>query len=108
LIYTLPITIILEGLVIIGYCKRSGKPLLPILVTSMIANILTQSMLWAGLTVFYQDYVVVSGIAEVLIWLVESFLLSLPPKNELKLSDALRISLVMNLVSFGVGCFLPV
>jgi hypothetical protein len=108
LIYTLPITIILEGLIIIGYCKRSGKPLLPLLGTSVIANILTQSMLWVVLTVFYQYYAAALWITEVLIWLVESFLLSFPPKNQLKLSDALRISLVMNLVSFGVGWFLPV
>lgn len=108
MIYTLPITIILEGLVILGYCRRSGKPLLPLLGTSVIANILTQSMLRVVLTVFFQYYVVVLLITEVLIWLVESFLLSLPIQNQMKLSDALRISLLMNLVSFGVGWFLPV
>lgn len=107
MIYTLPITIILEGLVILGYCRRSGFPLLPLLGTSVIANILTQSMLWVVLTVFFQYYVVVLLITEVLIWLVESFLLSLPIQNQMKLSDALRISLMMNLVSFGVGWFLP-
>jgi hypothetical protein len=106
--YTLPITIILEGLIIVGYCRRSGKPLLPLLVTGVIANIHTQTLLWVVLTIFYRHYLAALWITEVLIWLIESFLLSFPLKNQLKLSDALRISLVMNLVSFWVGWFLPV
>jgi len=108
LIYTLLITIILEGSIVLGYCKRSGKPLLPLLVTSVIANILTQSMLWIMLIVFFRYYVAALGIAEVLIWFVESALLAFPVKNQLKWTDALRLSLIMNLVSFGIGWFLPV
>lgn len=65
-------------------------------------------MLWLVLSVLYQYYVVALFVAEVLIWLIESVLLSLPVKNSLKWNDALYLSLVMNLVSFGVGWFLPV
>lgn len=65
-------------------------------------------MLWLVLSVFFRYYATALFIAEVLIWLIESVLLSLPVKNSLKWNDALCLSLVMNLVSFGVGWFLPV
>ena len=46
--------------------------------------------------------------AEVGIWAVEGLLLAIIPANRLALREALRLSLWMNLISFGVGLALPV
>ena len=64
-------------------------------------------MLRVVLIVFFHYYLAALWIVEVLIWLIEGLLLSLPAKNQLNLKDALYLSLIMNLVSVGVGWFLP-
>lgn len=107
MIKTLLLTVLLEGTIIVGYCRRSGKPLLPILVTSVIANLITQSMLWIVLTIFFRHYIPALLLTEVSIWLTESVVLSLPASNQLKIKDALLLSLIMNLTSFGAGLLLP-
>jgi len=47
-------------------------------------------------------------IAEILIWLVESFLLYRLLANQLRLQEAVFLSLNMNLASFALGWFLPI
>jgi hypothetical protein len=108
LIFTLLITVIVEGVVALGYCVWRSKPLLPVLVTSVVANIITQSMLWMILNLFFQQYLIALLISELVIWLLESIALYLPPRNQLLLKDALLLSLGMNFVSFGIGWFLPI
>jgi len=108
LIRTLVITIIIEGIVVAGYCIWRRKPLGPILFTSMIANFITQSLLWIGLALFFPYYLIFLAAAEVLIWIMETVLLYLIPANKLRFADALLLSLSMNAISFGVGWFLPV
>jgi hypothetical protein len=108
LIVTLLITILVEGAVVLAYCIWRKKPLASIFVSSVVANILTQSMLWVLLWVFFQSYFVMLLICEVLIWLLETFLLYIPRKNQLTLYNAMLLSLSMNVLSFGVGWFLPV
>jgi hypothetical protein len=73
-IYSLPITILIEGLVCLAYCIWSKKPVLSILITSVIANLITQSLLWIGLNIFFQYYLLTLLIAEILIWLIEGFI----------------------------------
>jgi len=46
--------------------------------------------------------------AEVGIWLVEALLLYLPLRREATFPTVLLLSLVMNVLSFGVGLLLPV
>ena len=108
MIVTLPITIILEGLVAIGYCRWRRKPLLPILFTSLLANLITQSLLWMALSTFFQQYLITLLIAEILIWIVEGLLFYAIPANHLDLKRAFLLSLGLNLVSFVPGLFLPV
>jgi hypothetical protein len=108
LIDTLFITVIIESLIVLGYSLWHRKPALPVLFTSICINLLTQSLLWIGLNLFFRYYLVALSIAEVLIWGLESVLLYVVPANELRWKDAILLSLSMNLASFALGWFLPV
>jgi hypothetical protein len=106
-IRSLPFTILVEGAVGLGYALWHKKPVGAILITSVIANLITQSLLWIALLIFFQHYLAALWIAEVLIWALESLLFHALRSNQLSLREALFLSLVMNLSSFGLGWFLP-
>ena len=108
MIVTLVITILIEGVIVAGYCSWRGKSLGPILFTSIWANLITQSFLWVVLRLFFQHYILTLLIAEIFIWLIESFLLYRFSANQLRLQEATLISLLMNLASFALGWFLPI
>lgn len=105
---TLLITVFVESMIVLGYAFWRRKPTRPILITSICINIFTQSLLWIGLTLFFQHYLIALIIAESLIWGLESIMLYAIPANQLHLTDALLLSLIMNFVSFGLGWFLPI
>ena len=107
MIVTLFITIIVEGSIIIGYSIWRKKPLRPILLTSFLGNLLTQSLLWMVLTIFYRDYLVTLSIVEILIWVIESLLLYSVTANRVSLGEAALLSLSMNGMSFALGWFAP-
>lgn len=98
----------MESVVLIGYSIGRRKPVRPILFTSVCANLITQSILWVNLNLFFRHYLIVLVIAEVLIWVMESILLYSIPANRLRLNEAMLLSLLMNLASFGLGWFLPI
>lgn len=108
MILTLIATILFEGVVVIGYCIWRKKPAQPILFTSVFINLITQSLLWIVLNFFFSNYLVALLVAEILIWLIESLALYSIPANQLKLIDAISLSLGMNLLSLTLGWFLPV
>ena len=105
---SLGITVLVEALVTLVWCRNNSKPPRSILFTGVAGNILTQTGLWALLLIAAQHYWTVLLTAEVGIWAVEGLLLALIPTNRLPLREALRLSLWMNLVSFGIGLMLPV
>ena len=108
LILTLVITVMVEGAVALGYSIWRKKPIRPILFTSIIANLITQSLLWIVLNLFFRHYLLTLLIAEIFIWIVESASLSYISANRLPLADAMFLSLNINLASFAIGWFLPV
>lgn len=108
MIATLLPTLLIEGLVAAVYARWQGKPIVSILLTASLANLLTQSLLWLALIVFYRAYLPTLFLAEVGIWLLEGLALRIIPANRLSWREALILSLGMNLASFGVGWFLPV
>lgn len=95
-------------MIVIGYCIWRKKPIEPIIFTSTVANLITQSLLWIALILFFQHYLATLLITEVLIWLIESLLLYSIPANRLRFTDALLLSLAMNLMSLAFGWFLPI
>jgi hypothetical protein len=105
---TLLITIVVESAVGLAYSIWRTKPTVPILLTSIFANLITQSLLWIGLNLFFRHYLVTLFVAEILIWIIESVLLYLFPANHLDLKESTLLSLMMNLTSFGIGWFLPI
>jgi len=105
---TLFITVISEGLVVTAYCLWRRKPARSLLLTSIGINILTQSLLWLGLNLFFKQYLLALMVAEVIIWGMESILLYSVTSNGLQLKEAVLLSLGMNLSSFAIGWFLPV
>ena len=107
MIITLSITILMESIVIIGFCLWRRKPLRSLLVTSICGNLITQFFLWTVLSIFFQHYLVTLLAAEILIWLSEGILLSVVSMNDLSLKDALLLSLAINLVSVSAGWLLP-
>ena len=108
MIKTLAITILIEGIFIAGYSLWQKKPLAGILLASVIVNGLTQIMLWGVLTLFPQHYLITLFTAEFSIWLIESAFLYLFPASQIQWTEALLLSLGMNLTSFGIGWFLPI
>lgn len=108
MIGTLVVTILVEGTICLGYSIWRKKPVGPIFITSAFANLITQSLLWLALNIFFQHYLMMLWIAELFIWLIESILFFIFRWNQLTFRESLFISLLMNLSSFGVGWFLPV
>ena len=107
MIQTLAITVVVEGIVCLAYSIRRKKPVRPILLTSVFANLITQSLLWVVLNLFYQHYLLTLLVAEIFIWPIEGYLLFCLCPNQLKVGESLFLSLLMNLSSFGIGWFLP-
>ena len=108
MIVTLFITIIIEAVFVIGYARWREKPARPILLTSICINILTQSLLWIGLDLFFRHYLIALIVAEVFIWGIESILLYSILASHLSSKEAILLSLGMNVSSFALGWFLPI
>ena len=108
MIFTLSISILVEGVVVLGYSLWRRNPFIPVLFTSICGNLITQPFLWIVLTIFFRYYVITLFVAELLIWMIESLLLYAVPANGLRFSEAVRLSLSMNLTSFILGWLLPV
>ena len=108
MIPSLLVTLIVEGGIVVSYAVWCKKPLGSLLLTSVPVNILTQSILWIVLIFSYNHYLVFLAIAEILIWKIESLFLYAVPANQLSLTEAAMLSLIMNLSSLAIGWFLPV
>ena len=108
MIRTLLVTIIVEGAVALAYSILRKKPIGPVFITSVIANLITQSLLWIVLNLFFQHYLVTLFVAEILIWMIESVLLYSFRLNRLSVRESLVLSLMMNLSSFALGWLLPI
>lgn len=108
MIPTLAITIVVEGIVCFLYAVRQRKPVRPILLTSVFANLITQSLLWVVLNLFYQHYLLALLATEIFIWPIEGYMLFCLRSNQLKVAESLFLGLLMNLSSFGIGWFLPI
>lgn len=106
--FTLVFTILIEAILVFIFSRLRSKPLRPLLLTSVFANLITQSILWIGLLLFFRHYWLVLTVMEIFIWLVESLTFYRVRANQLTLKDAMLLSLAINLASFSVGLFLPV
>ena len=108
MILTLFITVLVEGIVVTGYAAWRHKPIRPLVMTSICANLFTQTLLWIGVNLFFDHYLITLLVAEILIWITESLFLNSIPANQLILMEAILLSLGMNLSSIASGWLLPV
>ena len=108
MIITLSITILVESSVVVGYSFWRKKPLVHLLLSSILANLFTQSLLWVTLNIFPNHYLTTLLITEICIVGIEGFILYLYKYNQLKPGEAMLLSLSMNLASFTIGWFLPI
>ena len=108
MIVTLLITILVEGGASVIYATRRTKPVLPILLTSVFGNLVTQPLLWFLLTLAYRHYLVALVVGEIAVWAIESFLFHAIPFNQLNLKEAALLSLGVNGISLAIGWFLPI
>ncbi len=108
MIGSLLFTIFVEGIVALGYALWRKKPTGRLFLVSVVANGITQSMLWVALNLFPNHYLTTLFVAEIFIWLIESLIFYVWPGSLLKWKEAALLSLGMNLTSFGLGWFAPV
>jgi membrane-associated PAP2 superfamily phosphatase len=101
-------TIFIEGLVVLGYSAWRKKPAGRLLLVSILANLLTQSLLGLALNLFWEHYLTALLTAEIFIWLIEGLIFYRWPGSRLTRTEAVLLSLGMNLASFGLGWSLPV
>jgi len=104
---TIPLTILIEGIALWIWSMRRKprrKRFLHYLAALTVANILTQLILIAALIWLPFPYWPTLLTMEVLIVFIEAELLS---KTGLSRQKSLKLSLLVNLVSFGLGLILP-
>jgi hypothetical protein len=106
--FTLTVTILIEAVLIFVYSHLRDKPLYPLLLASLFANLITQSLLWIGLLLFFRHYLLTLIVLEISIWLIESLIFYRVRVTQLAIKEALSLSVAINLASFSVGLFLPV
>lgn len=107
MIQALLLTLAIEAVVDSLYCRFKRKPQASILITGLCVNVLTQAGLWGILMLFPRPYLPILIGAEILILFVEGLWLAAFPGNRVNISEALRLSLLRNLASFGTGWFIP-
>ena len=105
----LPVTLVIELVLALGYALKRKRHLLPTLTLVGLANVITQFALWAALTAFSETnaFFLTIGL-EILILGVEALIFYLPQRNEITFKEAALLSLLLNLVSFGIGLLLPI
>jgi len=107
LILSLAVTLLIESCLVGGYALWRKKPLVHLLLSSIFANFVTQSLLWLVLNLFVHYYLVTLFLGEICIIGIEAAILYLYRYNRLRTGEALLLSLIVNLASFAAGWFLP-
>lgn len=105
----LPATIAIELLLAAAYTQVRKRPLLPTFTLVCLANVITQFALWAALNTFIAGNAMLLTIGlEIIIWGVEALIFYLPQQKDIALKEAALLSLLLNLISFGIGLLLPI
>ncbi len=108
MIAALLVTIVIESVVDLFYCLCKKKPWISIVITGLWANFWTQAGLGMILKFSPASYPPILISAEMLIWLVEWLCFAVVPSNRLNIREAMWLSLLCNLTSFGIGLILPI
>jgi hypothetical protein len=103
-----PATALLELLLGMAYAAWRKRPRLPLLTGILIANTITQLLLWASLeAVAGGSFWTAMLVGETTIWLIEALIIYLTQRSTMRKREALLVSLGLNAVSFAVGLLMP-
>lgn len=109
---TLPLTILIESILGGIYAKLRQRSMIMILTLVILVNAITQPILVLAYSVVdtngLSQVLIYLFILEILVWLGEAVMLYLPLRKEIRLREALGISLLLNITSFLVGLFFRV
>ncbi len=100
---SLPLALVVESIVVLAVAWRLKWPIIRLLAASVIANILSQFVLYGSLAVFVGNFLTSLIIAEILVCLFEAAVLKFYPKIGLSWRQSLLLSLGMNALSLAVG-----
>ena len=108
--WALPLTLLIEGILLAAYTKYRKQPLLIPLTLNLVGNLFTQILLWFLLINSLPGGMgwIAMLIVEGIIILSEALVLYWPQRTTVKFIEALSISFVLNLVSVSIGLFIPV
>jgi len=107
---TMPLTIVIEGVLISLYTLIKKHRWFPWLTVVTLGNLFTQVLLLTVLSVVGaqgQPFVIMIPL-EIVIWLFEALLIHLTLRRQSSIAASLGISLMINVVSLGIGLLLPV
>ena len=105
---SVPLTFLIEGLLILLYTRWRTHPPASLLAGVLLANLLTQPVFLFSLLARPTWNFLWLGVAELGIWLVEAGVLHFTQRKTLSFKEALALSLLLNAVSFGLGLLLPI
>jgi hypothetical protein len=90
------------------YALWRKQPVFYLLTVILLMNMITQPILWLTLSgTFVGLSVVRTLLAEIIVWLVEGWILLKALPGKITSKEAFLLSLVLNAASFGVGLILP-
>ncbi len=103
MIVTLSLTLLIESILVLAFAVWRRKPAGGLWLTCLTANLITQSLLWLALSLFFRHYWPTLLLMEIIIWLVEGLIYHRIRANRLTLRESFLLSLAANLTSFMAG-----
>jgi hypothetical protein len=103
----LMVTIIVELVIGLIYVLWRKRPWLPVLLTILLMNMLTQPVVWLVVKDMRLTMCAGTYVLELIVCLLEAWILYRVLRKSVKFSEILLLSLAMNLASFGIGLLLP-
>jgi hypothetical protein len=106
---SLPLTILIEGIIISIYILTKKHRWFPWITVVTLGNLFTQILFLTALSavVFWGPSLLLSIVFEILVWIIEALLIHLMLRRQSSISSSLGISLMINIVSMGIGLLLP-
>jgi hypothetical protein len=102
---TVILTVTVEAILISIYAAATRARWLPWFTLTLLGNMITLPLLVGGLFALEarMPYALLLGVSELGIWLVEAAVLHLPQRRSLPVLKAVGLSLILNLISLGIG-----
>jgi hypothetical protein len=102
------VTLVVELILVLLYALWRRQPRTKLLTVVLLMNLITQPALWLIVSNLIDGSPFLPlAVGEVIVWLVEAGILALALRKQAKFWEALALSMVLNLASFGIGLLFP-